>query len=613
MGKNIDINQTSKLSVPFYHIPLQTTIKRFREISFIEKHILRILSNGIKCSEEDLDNVISELLNVKQDLIRDLLLPYRENNFIRSQKGKLNVDLNLIIEDQTSVDWKAKIAVEDQIMDFYFSDLMRTVYPRSRIASYITKSESTSVESKNFAFSILENQIMEHIDGTNVSVNHDYYQDTNFVIEANKLDVNLPVFYKFSYDVDNDSIELKMDSVRLFKAQEEPLNLLDQAAIFVIKEIEHIIVLPEFVQTIRKVPKHSELSDEYVSSKLNSSKLETELLRLDEMRNQELSSDKDINLISEEIKSLNQKINDLKSGFSEVYENDNNTKELLSQISNFELDISAYNALLTSDNAEMRTKHLNRIQEIQRDLKTGKQKLKQLENDLKKEMNAQINQIQSQIKERRDTKSLLEKEITKEFEERRNNLIKDKKKILLKQEEIKTKLEQLSQLESDSMRDAFNGLIVKLSEVNNKQGLVEKIKINRQNLNVLYAAHKNSDYSEFSNQENPFIDLLELDSLFNRTLPELTELTHEEFEGFASTEAEIYQLMIDKKNVCQFIDKSQKDLLKKYRDNYNFIRHQFSNKDSVDDLNISKDFLFRSFQQFYSIIEKLMKGYTKLI
>jgi hypothetical protein len=565
------------------------------------------------CSEEALDNVVSELLNVKEDLIRDLLLPYRENNFIRFQNGKLNVDLDLIIENTNSEDWKAKIAVEEQIIDLYFSEDMGTIYPRSRLNNYITKSESDSVESKRFAFSLLEHQIMEHIDVTNVSVNYDYYQDANFVIEANEIDVNLPVFYKFSYDVDNDAIDLIKDSLRLFKAQEEPLNLLDTAAKFVIKKIANNIVLPEFVKTLQKVPIHSDLSEKYLSSISNSSQLEKELLQLDEMKEQALSSDKNVNFLTENIKSLNQKINDLKSGFIEVFKNDDKTKELLNQISNFELDISAYNALLTSDNAEMRIKHLNRIQEIQRDLKTGKQKLKQLENDLKKEMNAQINQIQSQIKETRNTKSLLEKEIAKEFEERRNNLIKDKKKILLKQEEIKTKLEQLSQLESDSMRDAFNGLIVKLSEVNNKQGLVERIKINRQNLNVLYAAHKNSDYSEFSNQENPFIDLLELDSLFNRTLPELTELAHEDFEGFASTEAEIYQLIIDNKNVCQFIDKNQKILLKKYRDNYNLIRHQFSNKDSVDDLNISKDFLFRSFQQFYSIIEKLMKGYTKLI
>ena len=613
MAKSILINQKSKLSIPFYHVPLQTTIKRYRKISFIEKHILRILSNGIMCSEEALDNVVSELLNVKEDLIRDLLLPYRENNFIRFQNGKLNVDLDLIIENTNSEDWKAKIAVEEQIIDLYFSEDMGTIYPRSRLNNYITKSESDSVESKRFAFSLLEHQIMEHIDVTNVSVNYDYYQDANFVIEANEIDVNLPVFYKFSYDVDNDAIDLIKDSLRLFKAQEEPLNLLDTAAKFVIKKIANNIVLPEFVKTLQKVPIHSDLSEKYLSSISNSSQLEKELLQLDEMKEQALSSDKNVNFLTENIKSLNQKINDLKSGFIEVFKNDDKTKELLNQISNFELDISAYNALLTSDNAEMRIKHLNRIQEIQRDLKTGKQKLKQLENDLKKEMNAQINQIQSQIKETRNTKSLLEKEIAKEFEERRNNLIKDKKKILLKQEEIKTKLEQLSQLESDSMRDAFNGLIVKLSEVNNKQGLVERIKINRQNLNVLYAAHKNSDYSEFSNQENPFIDLLELDSLFNRTLPELTELAHEDFEGFASTEAEIYQLIIDNKNVCQFIDKNQKILLKKYRDNYNLIRHQFSNKDSVDDLNISKDFLFRSFQQFYSIIEKLMKGYTKLI
>ena len=195
MAKSILINQNSKLSIPFYYIPLQTIIKRYRKISFIEKHILRILSNGIKCSVEDLDKVMSELLNVKEDLIRNLLLPYRENNFIRSQSGKLNVDLDLIIEDTSSDDWKAKIAVEEQIIDLYFSDDIGTIYPRSMVSKFMTKSESKGVESKEFAFSLLENQIMEHIDASNVTVDLEYYQDNNFVIEANKLDIVLTVFY----------------------------------------------------------------------------------------------------------------------------------------------------------------------------------------------------------------------------------------------------------------------------------------------------------------------------------------------------------------------------------------------------------------------------------
>jgi hypothetical protein len=611
MQNKLILKSELEIDLPFYYFPLKTKVKRFRDISFIEKHILIILSNGVKTSLSELDHVLSKLLNVKQSLISELLNPYIVNDFIKDNHGVLNVKLDEIVESTKSENWKAKLAIEDMTMDLYYSDIFDAVFTKSQIGQNVKKNESLKIETKAYKFSQLEKYFLPLIDNSDISVNLELYEENNQIIETYKLPTRTPTYFTYSYDFGTEDIEIDIDSLKVFKvlgAQDYSQKTKEK----IVKHISSKLVLPGFLKEIKQIPTYNQLNEDFLSNQRLVLTLEEELLNLDTTKENLLSSDTTIIALNHKIELLTKKIVDIKNRFNDRFIQDPTANEIRKKIADLELDINAYNEILPSALPDLRSKYLSRIQEVQKEISLSKQNLKEIERVLKEETQKEVLSIQSEVKELKSTKALLEKEINKEFEEKKRSLLKEKKQMSSSIDKLQNTLEKYNNLESKVMRDAFNNLIKALNKSSSESSeLIKLIEQNRESIRKLYTIIKNNELKDLNEKREHFFTTLEIESLFNKSIPKLVEISHSDFEGYASSEAEIYQLMIENKKVCSFIDKQQKMFLRDYRGNFNVFRHEYSN--AKEEVESSKSFLFSKFLQFYNVLEKLLTGFSKLI
>lgn len=592
------------MTLPFVHIPLRIKVARFRTISFIEKHILTILSKGIKTKEEQLDAVLSELLNVKIELITELLLPYRNNDYLQKGNNEIRVELDNIIEDTKPDNWRANISIEEQVVDIYYSDILGETYTKSDLQHLKIDYTGVVDELDPIELSSIENALPHN----KFVINYDYYSQND--VTRDKTILFVPIYYKYLYNFKNKSIVIEQQSIKPFSTIES-MSLSDDALDFISSELREVTLIPQFVKTLEQIPVQIDLNEEYTTNIIRKEEIDLQIVGIEEQKDEKIKHDKNIQKLDEKIISLQHSIKSLKGPSKKAIAEDPRIAKVLKLASDLELDKITYSNLNNNEVPEVRVKQLYRLNEINKEISVQKKKIKELESIVREESKKKVSKLQLEVKGLKDTKSDFEGEIKREFELKKQALLLQKKESENELKQIHTSLSELDQSESNSMRDAFNGLEITLAK-NSDRSLKShsfRLKGDRENIGRSFAIYKDKSIED---KKELFIETLNLENIFNKTIPSLTVYTHDEIQGRSFPEAQIYVLMLENRNICGFLDNNHKKLLKSYRDHYNVVRHEFSNM-NLNELQDSKKFLYDSFQQFYLIVEKLLTGYSKLL